>query len=156
MSRATVRSAVKTHLHGQVTNLNAVHKAKPRAWKTTENRYDGTTPSSAVGYVHIESVADQRAATGKRHLEYTVALVFLFKSRRTDAELMMDEFDTLVEAIKARLRDTSAGPLGVSDGSIFEAAEHLLEDLTDEPQKKASHVSMWGVIRFDVSEWITA
>lgn len=156
MSRATVRAAVTAHLDGEVTNLNAVHRAKPRSWKTTENRYDGTQPSSAVGYVHIESVLDRRAATGKRFLEYTVGLVFLFKSRRTDAEQMMDEFDDLVEAIKAQLRDTTSGPLGVSDGTIFEAAEHLLEDLTDEPQKKASHVAMWGVIRFDVSEWLNA
>lgn len=154
MSRATVRAAVTAHLDGQVTNLNAVHSAKPRSWKTTENRYDGTQPSAAVGYVHIESVVDRRAATGKRFLEYTVGLVFLFKSRRTDSEQMMDEFDELVEAIKARLR--LRPPLGVTDGTIFEAAEHLLEDLTDEPQKKASHVAMWGVIRFDVSEWINA
>ena len=67
---------------------------------------------------------------------------------------MMADFDTMIDAIKAKLRVKP--PLGVSDGTVFEAAEQLLEVTTDVPQHEPTQSEIWAEVRFDVSEWLTA
>lgn len=158
MSRATVRTAVKAWLDApNVPLLNSVHRAKPRNWSAADFVFEAGTPASAAAYVHIERNSDERAALGKRFLDYDVALVYEYRSRftgPTSGEDGMDVLDTFVENVKARLRLKVPGPLG--GGSIFQCAERLLEDEADLPQDEAVQQSVWGVVRFDVSEWITA
>ena len=159
MSRATVRTAVAAYLDTPaVTGLRKVHKAKPLRFDTAEVRFDGDQRSSAHGYVHIESVAERRAATGKRYLDYTVGLVCHWRTRHTGptgGQDRMDDLDALVEAIKARLR-TKPVLGGTADAAIFDAAESLLQDTTDIPQDEAVGQSCWFVVRFNVDEMITA
>lgn len=159
MSRATIRAQAATYLTGgAVAGLSTVHSAKPVHWKPSEWRFDGTSNQTANGYIHIEHVEETREALGKRFLRYTVALVLVFRSRDTGptaGEDRMGGFDTLIDAIKARLRDKSGGPLGdLTQAIVWEAAEHLLEDEADLPQDQAPASEIWGLVRFDASEWI--
>lgn len=160
VSRATTRAAIQNWLAPPaISNLLAVHTAKPRNWKPTELQWEGARNSSAAGYVHIEGVREVRAATGKKHLEYTCALVFVFRSRHTGetgGEDRIADFDALVEGIKARLRNKTSGPLGGTQPLIFDCCEGLLEDSADLPQDQAAQSSIWAVVRFDVDEMITA
>lgn len=158
MSRATVRSACKLWLDApNVTGLLAVHSARPRNWKMSEIQFDATTPSSAAGFIHIESVDETRAANGKKVLSYIVALVFLFRTSRTDAGLAIDDYDALVDRIKARLRDHTGGVvLGGTQPAIFNAGENLLTDETDLPPDKPLLSDSWARVRWDVLEMINA
>lgn len=161
MSRATIRAQAATYLTGgTVPGLLTVHSAKPVHWKPSEWTFDGTTNQTANGYIHLEHVEETREALGKKFLQYTVALVLVFRSRDsgpTAGEDRMAGFDTLIDGVKARLRDKTNGPLGdLTRAIVFEAAEHILEDEADLPQDQAAASEVWGLVRFDASEWINA
>lgn len=159
MSRSTIRTAVKNYFDAPaIPGLVKVRSARPKAWPTPDDWRHDTLLSTMGGYVYIEGVVEKRATTGKRYLEYTVGLQLIFRTRDTDAEAAMAAFDTMIDAIKAhaRVKPAGGGGLGVSDGSIFQAAEKLLEDLSDDTQDDALLQSVRAVVRFDVSEWITA
>lgn len=155
MSRATVRTAIREYFDGGVVpGLLHVRPARPKGWPVPNDFRSATLKSLASGYVYIESVTEQREATGKKSLEYIAGLRLLYRSRKTDAEAAMDDFDTLIDAIKAHLR---ADPrLGTTDGSIFQAGEHVIEDLSDDSKDEALLQSVEAVVRFDVSEWLNA
>ncbi len=159
MSRQTIRLAVKQYFDAPaIPGLVKVRTARPKNWPQPEDWRHETLLSTMGGYVYIENVVERRAATGKRYLEYTVGLQLIFRTRDTDAEAAMAAFDTMIDAIKARARvkPPGGGGLGVSDGTIFQAAEKLLEDLSDDTQDDPLLQSVRAVVRFDVSEWITA
>jgi hypothetical protein len=157
MSQATIRATVKARFDGDATlqaaGLLSVHSAKPRNWNPTEWRSD-TLKTTAVGYVWIEENEELRAATGKKYIRYIVALVFLVRSNDTTAEEMADGIDTITDAIKARVRLDSH--LGVADTVVFAAGQQLLMSGIDDLQHEAAESETWGVVRFDVSEWLTA
>lgn len=160
MSRASVREAVSDYLSAPaVTGLQKVHSAKPRNWKPSDIVVDASTPSAAAGYLHIEGVVEQRVATGKKQLDYTVVLVYLFRSSQNDSVASMHDFDVLTDAIKAKLRTKTAygQVLGLTGSpEIFNAAEKQLMDETDLPQESGGMSSVWSRLRFEVSEMINA
>lgn len=157
MSYATVRTACKTYLDAPaVPGLLKVHRAKPRNWKANEIKFNAVTPSSAAGFIHIEGAPELRVGTSKKHTIYTVALVLVFRTSRTDAEAAVDDFDTLIEAIKAKLRVKPPVLGGIADPAIYDAAEGMLEVATDLPPDTALVGETWARVRFDVKEMITA
>lgn len=158
MSRATVRAAVKEYFDAPaVDGLLKVRRARPKNWSAAPELRSATLWSTASGYVYIESVTEQRATTGKKYLQYMIGLQLLFRSRHTDAEQAMDDFDTLIEAIKARLRaDPHLNTNPDLPGGVFQAGVNLLEDLSDDTADDPLLQSVRAVVRFDASEWITA
>lgn len=166
MGYATVRAASAAYMTGNVIpGLNVVHSAKPLAWPHDDWVWDPVATGRdwiANGFVHVERDVELRAATGKRFVDYDVALVLRFQTRRTGptaGEDAQDDYDALIDAVKARLRVKTAGmgPLGLADQStLWQAAERLLEAEHDLPRDDPIDNETWGVVRFDVSEWITA
>lgn len=161
MGRTSVRNAVRSYLTGSVIpNLQVVHKAKPRNWPASDFRTIGGAGSAASAWVYVESSVETRETTGKKSVSYVVSVQFLFRSQKTDVDAAEQDLDDLIDAIKARLRrkDTNGfpSPLGVNDGSIFQAAEDLLEDATDMTRDDTMQPSVRGFVRFDVKEWFNA
>lgn len=159
MSRATVRAGTAAFLDAPaVDGLVKVHTAKPRNGFGQVIAFDEVTPSGAEGYIHIETVDEKRAANGRKNLVYTVALVGLFRTSQMDAALAVGDYDAVIDAIKERLRDKSAGNIlgGLADPAIYNAAEQLLQDETDLPPDAPLTGDAWFRVRFDVSEMIPA
>lgn len=158
MSRASVRTAVCNYFKpggpGAIPNLLAVREAKPRNWDPADFRADpAVMPSVAAAYVYIEGDSERRGASGMKQVDYTVGLVFLFRSRDTDSVGMINAFDALVDTIKDKIHaDHNLG----SPGVIWQAGETMLESGTDDTKYTPAESEMWGVVRFDVTEWINA
>lgn len=169
MGYTEVRTSVAAYLTGDVvTGLRTVRTGKPTKWPLDDFRWDPTAPETldletiASGFVRIERDAERRASTGKRFVDYDVAVVLRFVTARTGpeaGELAQVDVDTIVDGVKARLRVKSGGggPLGLPDQSVlWQAAERLLEAEHDLPRDDAIDNEAWSVVRFDVSEWLTA
>ena len=157
MGRADVRAAVAAYLTDEaVPNLIKVHPTKPRTWaQPSFLSADPSVKSTAAGFVYIVHVDEQREANGKKSLHYIVDLQLVFRTQYADPDDGIADFDTLIDGIKDRLR--AKPPLGVDDGSIFEAAEHQLEDDSDLTRDTAAIAqTVRALVRFDVSEWLNA
>lgn len=166
MGYATVRANVAAYMTGNVVpGLNVVHKAKPVHWPHADWTWDPVATGRdwiANGFVYIERDVETRASTGKKMTDYDVAIVLRYQTRATGpqaGEDAQDALDGLVDAMKARLRVKTAGmgPLGLPDQSVlWQAAERLLEVQFDLPRDEPIDNETWGVVRFDVAEWLTA
>lgn len=153
MGRTSVRAAIVAYLDGEVVPaLMRVHASKPRNWAVGDFR-SATEFSTAAAYVYIEHTSEQREANGKKSIHYIVSLQLVFRSRHTNPDVAMTDFDGLIENIKTRLR--AKPPLGGAAG-IYEAAEHLLEDDSDLTRDTALTQNTRALVRFDVSEWFNA
>lgn len=161
MSRQTVRSAVVDYFAPPtVSGLNKVFPAAPKRIEGTAFR-DGQpagTESGAVGIVNLVSEWEERIAiggehSGKKWVHYTVELqIFLHSIRRLSEEAMQD-FDEVIDGVKAALRaDRRLDDWPV----IFEAGEKVLEGEYGDPRVlQDGSTEIWGAVRFEVSEILT-
>ena len=161
MSRATVRAAVVAFFQPPaVSGLNVVYTSFPKRVPGTDFRYGqpAGTKSGCVGVVNImrsheERIAIGGATSGKKWVHYTVELQLFCHSVETHAEAAMDFFDSVVDAVKAKLRsDRWLNDYPV----IFEAGERDLEGVYGEPKVLNDGSSeIWGAVKFEVSEVLT-
>lgn len=161
MSRATVRAAVQAYFEPPaVTGLNKLFSALPKRIEGTWFRYGkpAGTLSGCVGVVHIVGESEERIAiggehSGKKWVHYEVQLQVFQHSLQRHAEDAMNDFDTVMDNIKALLRaDRRLDDYPV----IFEAGEKYLEGEYGEPKVLADgSTEIWGAVRFEVSEILT-
>lgn len=162
MAIKAVRLAVKNYFDngtpfGAVPGLAKVHRAKPRNWVDTDFALDASTGimSSSVAYPYFEGATESRIATGEKRIDYVVALIFQFRSWHTDADDAIDDFDDLVDAIKARVRADKR--FGTGGTPIWQAGEHTLEHASEATQYEvAPQQKLLAFVRFDVTEMILA
>ena len=162
MSRATVRAAVAAYFAPPVvTGLNKVFSAAPKRIEGTWFRYGqpAGTWSGAVGVIGIVSESEERIAiggdvSGKKWVHYEVEMQLFQHSVRTHSEDAMADFDAMVDNFKDELR---AGRRLNSYPIIFEAGERELVGEYGEPKVLADGATeIWGAVRFEVSEVLTA
>lgn len=163
MSRKTIRAAVVDWFTAPpIPGLDAVYPTAMRDTALLPASGTTVTGSRASGFVWIVDDKERRVATpavaGVRLVDYTVHLQIVHLSWQVKEADAADDLDTLVEAVKARLR--SDPRLGQTPDVIFEAAQGKdpqIEGFYGEPQALDNGaIETWFAIGFTVSEQITA
>lgn len=161
MSRAEVRSQLATFLTTPpVATLNQVFTSFPKQI----NFQTGSTPgqkSRAAAVIFIQSENENRialggATSGKKRVDYEVVVQVFHHSMQRDSQDAMDDFDTLVDNIKDRLR--SDHRFGNPNGNlIWQGAEPIISADYGEPSSSDRGVTeTWALIRFQVTQIYTA
>ena len=173
MSAGTVRAAVASWISGgAIAGLNSVYRAQPWFLDGQKWNLSAQLGSGAVGFVHIveeterritfpaEGPANTSGAVGQKMVTYTIGFVVLFQylipTDPASEDVWVDPLDTMLEAIKARLR--SDPTLGTGGSPIFQAAQdpndcHIMHDL---PKRDSGLVMSWNVIEFHADEILQA
>jgi hypothetical protein len=150
-----------------VAGIGTVHRALPRTTPGTDFGLEANGGSGAVCWIHIDGERESRRALGGAHsgikqVDYQVGLVIEFRSVKADAEAAQDDFDTMIEALKERIRsDRQLGTVG-SPSPIFLAGEGEqpgqpdLDVISDLPKLSNSEVWIKGVVRVAVTELVYA
>lgn len=160
MSRATVRAGVASWLTGRVPGINTVYRSFPRVIPApsfvagqTGARY------GAVASVHILSDAEARIALGGanagwKRLDYQIEIQLFFRwtgpAVTGDGGLeASDAFDTIVDALKARIRaDRTAG------GTVWQWGEKRLTGRYGELVERGDALELWAGIVTEVTEML--
>lgn len=168
MSRATVREAVRNWIaSAQIDTLNQTLSSFPKRINFQENSFPGQV-SRAAAVVFIENEQEMRIAIGGvasmssggegkgwKRVDYGIALQVFHHSLQRNAEDAMDDFDSLIDAIKDRLR-AGQHTLGVENPNIiWQAAEPGIDVQYGEPlTNEGGATETWAAIRFTVTEMI--
>lgn len=153
MSRATVRAGVAAWIAPpNVAGVGRVFTSFPKMMFGPD-----FIPAGAVGQtsgaclvVFISREVETRVALGgKKRVDYVVELHVFHRSVDPDSTVAMASFDTLVEALKTRLR--SDHTLG---GTIWEAGELSLTGEYGEPALNVDVTETWGSLSFSAVEWL--
>lgn len=173
MPASTVRAAVASWISGgNIAGLNTVYRAQP--WFVDGQKWNLSAQlgSGAVGFVHIleeaerrltfpaESPANTSGVVGEKEITYTLGFVVLYQylipTDPASEDDWVDPLDTLLAAIKARLR--SDPTLGTGGDPIFEAAQDPNDCRTvhDLPRRDSGTVQSWNVVEFHATEIIQA
>lgn len=122
MTRSTVRTAVQEFIADAfIENLNQVLASFPKIVDISQSATAGQY-SPAFGIVFIAGENESRVAGGGiaggwKRVDYQVQFIVQMLSMRESAEVAMNDHDTLIDAIKARLRD-GEHRLGLEGGTI--------------------------------------
>jgi hypothetical protein len=168
VSRATVREAVRNWIaSAQITTLNQTLSSFPKRINFQEKSFPGQN-SRAAAVVFIENEQESRIAIGGvgamaeggfgkgwKRVDYGIALQVFHHSLQRNAEDAMSDFDTLIDAIKERLR-AGQHTLGVENPNIiWQAAEPAIDVQYGEPlSNEGGATETWAAIRFTVTEMI--
>jgi len=168
VSRATVREAVRNWIaSAQITTLNQTLSSFPKRINFQEKSFPGQN-SRAAAVVFIENEQESRIAIGGvgamaqggvgkgwKRVDYGIALQIFHHSLQRNAEDAMSDFDTLIDAIKERLR-AGQHTLGVENPNIiWQAAEPAIDVQYGEPlSNEGGATETWAAIRFTVTEMI--
>jgi hypothetical protein len=162
MSRSQVRSQLASFISSATTipNLNKVWTSFPKQINFQLNATAGQkTRAQAVVYVEAENeyrIALGGATSGKKRIDYDIALQVFTHSMESNSEDAMATFDTLIDGIKDRLR--SDHRFGDSTGNlIWQGAEpEMSVDYSEPAMSDRGATEIWAVIRFQVTQIITA
>lgn len=178
MSRQTVRTAVAEWFNtGEIPGLHKIYRNEAFDFWGTPFFPDGAD-KGVVMYVHIDGESERRVTTpaqapgvvaataaGWKEITYRVGLVINAFSVPNNGGgdddagiLAMDDFDALVEAIKARAReDRTLGGAVYSLGTGGPAQGDDIVVLSDVPARWTDEfVHIRSVVQFTVTEWIQA
>jgi len=161
MSRASVRQQIATYLqNGFITGLNQLFTSFPKRINFQVNAMPGVLSRAAV-VIFIENETESRIAIGGAHsgwkrVDYGIVLQVYHHSSQRTAELAMNDFDTLIDAIKDYLRaDHNFGD--TSGNIVWQGAEPAINTNYGEPATSDGGVTeTQAIIRFIVTEMIQA
>jgi len=162
MSRAQVRSQLTSFLSSAtgIPDLNQVFSSFPKQINFQKNALPGQQ-SRAVAVVFIERENEERialggATSGKKRIDYDVAIQLFHHSLKINAEDCMDDFDATIDGIKDLLR--SDHRFGDTTGQlVWQGAEPRIEVVYGEPATAdRGATDTWAVIRFQVTQIYTA
>jgi hypothetical protein len=159
------RVGVRDTLYAFISNppiqdLNQVFTSFPKRIDFQVNAQAGQMSRAAV-VIFIQSETENRLAIGGAHsgwkrVDYSVILQIFHHSLHQQAETAMADFDTLVDAIKTRLRsDHNFGdPTGIL---VWQGAEPVINGVYGEPSTSAEGATeTFAELQFDVTEMIQA
>lgn len=158
-NRAAVRNTLAQWLlDGGISGLNQVLTTFPKILNFQINAQAGQM-SRAAAVVFIAGERESRIALGGAHdgwkrVDYTVTLQIFHHSVERKAEDAMESFDTLVDAIKARLR--ADHNFGDTTGLlVWQGAEPDLQGVYGEPSiTEDGAVETFAELQFDVTQMI--
>jgi hypothetical protein len=161
MSRSTVRQQVATYLQsGYISGLNQIFTSFPKRINFQTNAQPGI-PSRAALIVFIQNENESRIAIGGAHsgwkrVDFNLILQVYFQSSQNGAEKAMDDFDTLIDGIKDRLRaDHNFGD--ITGNIVWQGAEPAITTSYGEPATSDGGVTdIYAQIQFLVTEMIQA
>lgn len=160
MSRAVIRAALAAYIAPpNIAGLNKVYTSQPKIIQGPEFFQPGLTgfASGAVASVFIEREVELRkalggATSGKKRINYDIAILIQFRSTKPRSEDAMDDYDALIERLKVRIRtDRTLG-----SPSIFQAGEAELEVISDLPKLSNDETMIFSALRMDIAEFITS
>lgn len=162
MGRKSVRAAVLSFIAPpNVAGLRAVHRSMPKLTVPQEINLAAGGGSGAVGIIHVRRDVDRPeslplgigAPAGFKGIDYTVGIVLRFWSVKTDAEVAMDDFDDMVDALKARLRSDTQ--FGTGGSPIFSGGLDMRME-SNLPRQDGGSTFIWSVLETTVTEQIQA
>lgn len=144
----------------QITNLNQVFTSFPKRINFQVNSTAGQL-SRAAAVIFIQSETESRiaiggATNGWKRVDYGIILQIYQHSMQRNAEDVMADFDTLIDAIKTRLR--SDHNFGDSTGTlVWQGAEPIINASYGEPAtNEEGATELFAELQFDVTEMIQA
>jgi hypothetical protein len=165
VSRSVVRTRVRDWIYSaQITTLNQVFTSFPKRINFQVDSFPGQQ-SRAAAVIFIESENESRLAIGGvtssgqglgiKRIDYNVALQIYHHSLQREPQDAMNDFDTLIDEIKDRLRN-GFHELGEDDPSvIWQAAEPSIDVQYGEPlTNEGGATETWAAIRFMVTQMI--
>ena len=143
-----------------VPMLNQVFTSFPKRINFQVNTQPGQLSRSAV-VIFIQSETESRIAIGGAHngwkrVDYSIILQVYQHSLQRESQDAMQDFDTLVDAIKTRLRsDHNFGdPTGTL---VWQGAEPIINATYGEPATVSEGATeTYAELQFDVTEMIQA
>lgn len=143
-----------------ITNLNQVFTSFPKRINFQVNSVAGQL-SRAAAVIFIQSETESRIAIGGAHngwkrVDYSVIVQIFQHSLQRNAEDVMADFDTLIDAIKTRLR--SDHNFGDTTGTlVWQGAEPIINASYGEPAtNEEGATELFAELQFDVTEMIQA
>lgn len=159
--RTGVRATVYSFLSSpQITNLNQIFTSFPKRIDFNVNTTPGSdTRAAAVIFIASETesrIAIGGATNGMKRIDYTVILQIYQHSFVRNAEDAMTSFDTLIDAIKTRLR--SDHRFGDTNGTlVWQGAEPRITTRYGEPSTAEEGMTeTYAEVEFEVTEMINA
>ena len=159
--RAAVRATLFNWLDtGNIQNLNQILTSFPKRINFQVNSQPGQATRAAL-VIFIQSEREERIAIGGAHngwkrIDYAVVLQVFQHSLKRDSQEVMDDFDILIDSIKARLRsDHNFGdPTGTL---VWQGAEPNINGTYGEPLSlENGSTEIWAQLEFDVTQMIQA
>lgn len=143
-----------------ITNLNQVFTSFPKRINFQVNSTAGQL-SRAAAVIFIQSETESRiaiggATNGWKRVDYSVIVQIFQHSLQRNAEDVMADFDTLIDAIKTRLR--SDHNFGDTTGTlVWQGAEPIINASYGEPAtNEEGATELFAELQFDVTEMIQA
>jgi hypothetical protein len=146
---------------GNITTLNQIFTSFPKRINFQVNSTAGQLSRSAV-VIFIQSERETRlaiggATNGWKRVDYSIIIQVYQHSMERNAEDAMTAFDTLIDAIKARLRaDHNFGD--ATGNLVWQGAEPVINCTYGEPStpEGGTATETFAEIQFDVTEMIQA
>ena len=156
--RATLYNWLAT---GNITNLNQIFTSFPKRIDFQVNSQAGQLSRAAV-VIFIQSERETRIAIGGAHngwkrIDYSIILQVYQHSLERNSQDAMTSFDTLIDAIKDRLR--ADHNFGDTTGTlVWQGAEPEINCTYGEPAsiEGSPATETFAEIQFDVTEMIQA
>ena len=161
-AKTDVRNAIVSWLTAaNFPNVIQIHRAAPKKIDFANGASAGQITRVAL-YVHLGRAVDTKIATGGansgwKEVKYRATIQVLQYSLQADGEVASDDFDTITDAIVARLR-TGGHRLGLSDGSVIwqAAVDNITQDLGEPKMLESGATEYWAGIQFDVQQMVQA
>jgi hypothetical protein len=159
-SRTQVRYAVANWIAtAGITNLNQVFASHPKRINFEQNAPVGS-PCRVAGVVFISREQEDRIAVGGaydgwKRVDFDVQFQMYAHNMHNYSQDAMDDFDLVVDAVKARLR-SGGHRLGMEDGDvIWQAAEPDITSEFGEPlTNDGGATEIWATLNFTVTQMI--
>jgi hypothetical protein len=158
VSRQEVRSAVGNWIAGaNIPHLNQIFTSFPKRINFQANSTAGEqTRGAAVVFIAGEDesrIAIGGASDGWKRIDYDVQFQIYTHSVAQYSQDAMDDFDAIVDAVKARLRG-GGHRLGMTDGDvIWQAAEDSIRVSYGEPMTNdGGATEIWAAVEFTVTQ----
>ena len=156
--RATLYNWLAT---GSITNLNQIFTSFPKRIDFQVNSQPGQLSRAAV-VIFIQNEREKRiaiggATNGWKRVDYSINLQVYQHSLERNSQAAMDSFDTLIDAIKTRLR--ADHNFGDATGTlVWQGAEPEINCTYGEPSsvEGSPATETFAEIQFDVTEMIQA
>lgn len=153
LGRAAIRHAVQQYFSGQVDGLNTVYRSIPKDLPDGDffDGQPGGTQSGAIACIALREAEEDLETFGVKRALYEVALALYMRSWHESAEKAMDDYDALVDAVKARVRQDSH----FADEDAIDNVGDQITDTHEDPTtgvRMEGLTEMWGVVTFTVEQ----
>jgi hypothetical protein len=168
VGRAQVRQTLYNFINPpQVDGINQVFTSLPKRIDFQINALP-SQQSRVAAVIFIESETETRVALGGfngadngihagwKRIDYTVVIQLFQHSLARTSEEAMDDFDSVIDALKNRLRSdhTLGDPSGIL---VWQGAEPVIDVAYGEPMsQKGTATETWASMRFMVTQMIQA